>query len=261
MKRVLLLTTLALTLTACATSPTGRRQLLLNDESTVAKMGVASFADLKSKEKVDTLPTTNRYVECVAGAITRVLPANQRSGWEVVVFDSKEVNAFALPGRKIGVYTGLLKVASTPDQLAAVIGHEVGHVLAHHANERLSQQQATTGTLMLANAALGASDVKDKGAWMSVLGLGATVGVLLPYSRVHESEADQIGLELMAKAGFDPRQAVTLWQKMGQQGGERPPELLSTHPSPATRINRLKALLPSVLPLYQKAAVHPGCQP
>ncbi|WKE66565.1 M48 family metallopeptidase [Gallaecimonas kandeliae] len=259
MKKTLTLVAAAL-LAACTQSPTGRSQLLLNNEGQVDQMGIQSFDELKKKEKIDTDPKTNRYVQCVAGAITHVLPGEQQGNWEVVVFDSKEVNAFALPGKKIGVYTGLLKVADSPDQLAAVLGHEVGHVLAHHSNERLTQNQLTTGALVLAEVALGVSDTKNRDLYMAAIGLGATVGVLLPYSRKQESEADAIGLKLMAQAGFDPSQAVTLWHNMEKSNSGAPPELLSTHPSAGTRIQRLEKALPSVLPLYRAAPSHPSCK-
>ena len=163
--------------------------------------------------------------------------------WEVVVFDSDQVNAFALPGGKIGVYTGLLKVAVTQDQLATVIGHEIAHVLADHSNERLSQSQIANAGLQLTNIALGSSEYAQyRGATMAALGLGVQYGVLMPYGRTQESEADIVGLELMAKSGFDPNQSVDLWKNMAKaSGGAQPPELLSTHPSHGTRIQDLSA--------------------
>ncbi|WP_341503338.1 M48 family metallopeptidase [Gallaecimonas sp. GXIMD4217] len=259
MKKLLALA-MAAALAGCAQSPTGRDQILLLDNSQVAQMGARSFEELKQKEKISTDRRQNAYVQCVAGAITRVLPREQQGSWEVVLFESKSVNAFALPGKKIGVYTGLLQVAENQDQLAAVIGHEVGHVLANHSNERLSQNQLTQVGMALGDAALGMAGVQNRDLWMAGLGVGAQVGVLLPFSRTHESEADAIGLELMAKAGFDPNASVALWRNMARQGSGAPVEFLSTHPSPGTRIGKLQAGIPKVLPSYRAASPKPNCR-
>jgi predicted Zn-dependent protease len=170
-------------------------------------------------------------------------------GWEVQVFADDDANAFALPGGKIGVYTGLLKVARTQDQLAAVIGHEVAHVLSRHANERVS----TAYTAEAALTAVGTSGIVSP-QLMGLMGLGAQVGVLLPFSRTQESEADILGLDLMARAGFDPRQSIALWQNMNaSRKGGAPPEFMSTHPSDATRMSKLNARMPHAMSLYQAA--------
>jgi predicted Zn-dependent protease len=166
-------------------------------------------------------------------------------GWEVVTFEDKAVNAFALPGGKIGVYTGLLKVAETQDQLAAVIGHEVAHVLAGHSAERVSEQMAAQLGTSAASAATGIDP--------QVFGIATDVFFLLPHSRTQESEADILGLDYMAKAGFDPRQAPVLWQNMRKAGGQKPPEMLSTHPSDETRIAILNNRLGVSMPLYEQA--------
>jgi predicted Zn-dependent protease len=176
---------------------------------------------------------------------------NAPSSWEVVVFEEESANAFALPGGKIGVHTGLLDVATNQHQLATVLGHEVAHVLAEHGNERVSTQLATQGGLELIQAISGPAS-PTKNAALAALGLGAQVGVLLPFSRAQESEADTIGLELMARAGFDPRQGPVLWENMSRQGGQ-PPEFLSTHPSGDTRIRSLEAQVPEVMPVYERA--------
>jgi len=180
-------------------------------------------------------------VRCVAGAITReVKTPGAPSSWEVVVFQDDSANAFALPGGKIGVYTGLLDVAENQDQLATVIGHEVAHVLANHSNERVSTSFVTQSGLQLAQIAVGAeSPMKQQ--LFGLLGLGAQVGVILPFSRAQEAEADLMGLDLMSEAGFDPRESVKLWQNMQSQGGDAPPEFLSTHPSSERRITELNA--------------------
>ncbi|MES1923924.1 M48 family metallopeptidase [Salinisphaera sp. T31B1] len=257
MRRLTAALVFTLLLAACATSPTGRSQLQLFSEDTIAQMGVKSYQQMKQQEPIDTSTADNRYVKCVADAITRVTGGE----WEVTVFKDDQVNAFALPGGKIGVYSGLLDVAKNDDQLAAVIGHEVGHVLAHHGNERISQQYATQGGLSVVSAFLGSGGGgAGSQAVMSALGLGAQVGILLPFSRTQESEADLIGLELMARAGFDPRQSVQLWQNMAAAGGEQPAEFMSTHPSDQTRINNLESHMAKAVELYQQAPNHPNCR-
>jgi len=180
----------------------------------------------------------------------------------VNVFNDEAVNAFALPGGKIGVYTGILQVASTQDQLAAVIGHEVAHVLANHGNERVSVAFAADSGLKMAQVLAGKA-TQQKAQLLGLLGLGAQVGVLLPYGRTQESEADILGIDYMAKAGFDPRQSVTLWQNMAKAGGKKPPELLSTHPSNATRIKGLNSRMERAMKLYKQARANnkkPNCR-
>ncbi|MAS11425.1 M48 family metallopeptidase [Salinisphaera sp.] len=254
--RRILAAALLLLLVACATSPTGRNQLKLFSSEKIAQMGVQSYQQMKQEEPIDTGTADNRYVKCVADAITRVTGGD----WEVTVFKDDQVNAFALPGGKIGVYSGLLDVAKSDDQLAAVIGHEVGHVLAEHGNERVSQQAATQGGLQVVSAFLGGSGGgAGSQAVMSALGLGAQVGILLPFSRAQESEADTVGLELMARAGFDPRESVALWQNMAAAGGEKPAEFMSTHPSNETRINNLQSHMNQAMQLYQQAPNKTNC--
>ena len=264
MKNKVILMTLFAVLAACATSPTGRKQLIFMPESQMVVMGVQSFNQMKDQTPEVKDAAINNYVQCVAGAITS-LPTvqNNSADWEVVVFDDATVNAFALPGGKIGVYKGLLTVAETQGQLAAVLGHEVGHVLAHHGNERVSQNFAVGQTLALLENWMAAGNKSNRDTVMSALGLGAQVGVLLPFSRLHESEADRIGLDLMAQAGFDPHESVTLWENMGKDGGKQPPQFLSTHPSHSTRIEQLNGAIPQVLPLYQQAQTEgkrPACK-
>ena len=249
--RILVTLIAALLAADCATSPLGRQQLAFFPDSQLSQMGAAAFNEVKSKTPVSTDPRANDYVRCVAKGITAVLtPAESATrGWEVLVFADDDANAFALPGGKIGVYTGLLKVARSQDQLAAVIGHEVAHVLARHANERVS-------TAYTAEAALTAVSASGMVApqLMGLMGLGTQVGVLLPFSRTQESEADLLGLDLMSRAGFDPRQSIALWQNMNasRQGGA-PPEFMSTHPSDATRMSKLNARMPHAMSLFQAA--------
>jgi predicted Zn-dependent protease len=233
---------------ACATSPTGRKQLVLVDDADMNQMGAEAFEEMKKQTPVERGAAVNAYVNCIVSALLAVTddPTGVQS-WEVVVFRDETANAFALPGGKIGVHTGILPVARTAGQLAAVLGHEIGHVIARHGNERVSQAQA-------GNAVLGAvGAVVENEAVLGAIGAGAQFGVLLPFSRSHESEADVIGQRLMAQAGFNPEESVKLWQNMAELGGEQPPEIMSTHPAHDTRIEDLRKGLLETLPMYQQA--------
>ena len=252
-------------LVACAVTPTGRKQLSIIPESQLIVMGVQSFHEMQDKTPAVKDAKLQAYVQCVADTIIN-LPYVQRrhADWELVVFDGNEANAFALPGGKIGVYKGLLNVAQTPGQLAAVLGHEVGHVLAHHGNERVSQQFAMSQAMGLLEAWVMQGDAKNKELAMSLLGIGGQLGVILPFSRLHESEADEIGQELMAYAGFDPAESVALWQNMAKNGQANVPEFLSTHPSHGTRIDKLRKGAKQHQSIYQQAIAasgKPKCQP
>ncbi len=258
--RVLIgLAVLSLILAACATSPTGRMQLTLMPDGEMNAMGLQAFDELKSKTPKETDPKLIAYVTCVANAVTAEL-GDDGGSWEVVLFKDPAVNAFALPGGHIGVYTGLLTAAKNQHQLAAVLGHEVAHVLARHGNERVSTNMAVQQGTQLIGILAGGQDEGARTQLMSLLGLGAQVGVLLPFSRVQESEADRIGLAMMARAGFNPQQSVSLWENMAEIGGQGPPQFMSTHPSHSTRIADLRKGMPEVLPLYETARAS-GKQP
>lgn len=241
----------------CSTSPTGRRQILLVKDAEMNEMGNTAFSELKSKTPIDSSAVSNVYVNCIVSAELAVTSDSTGvSSWEVVVFRDNSPNAFALPGGKIGVHTGMFSVAKNKDQLAAVIGHEIGHVIARHGNERVSQNQLAGGSVKILES-LGKPTVA------SALGIGAKFGILLPFSREHESEADLIGLELMAKSGFDPRQSVELWKNMSALSGGKPNELLSTHPSDATRIKQLNAAMGNAMAIFESAKAEgkrPNCQ-
>ncbi|WP_413112841.1 M48 family metallopeptidase [Thaumasiovibrio sp. DFM-14] len=228
-------------LAGCAQSPTGRDQILMFSTNEMSQLGSQSFEQLKQQERISTDKAVNQYVQCVANSITNIV--GTRPGfeqWEVVVFDSEQVNAFALPGGKIGVYTGLLNVTKTEDQLASVIGHEIGHVLANHSNERLSRSQLAGLGLQVASVAVQGSGYGEyHDLTMAGLGLGVQYGVLMPYGRSQESESDIIGVQLMNQAGYDPNASIELWKNMAKISGEQPPEFLSTHPSHNTRIGEL----------------------
>lgn len=246
---------------SCVTSPLGRKQLVLMPADQVDNMGTEAFSTIKRETPLETNSRVNRYVTCVANAIVQV-SNSPITDWEIAIFQDESANAFALPGGKIGVHTGLLEVAEDQNQLAAVIGHEIAHVLANHSNERVSQEYAVQQGLELVQAVTNVQTQMGQ-TMMGLLGVGAQFGILLPYSRVHESEADIFGLNLMATAGFDPRASVMLWQNMERAGGSRPPEFLSTHPSHSTRINDLQNAMNNALPLFQQAQSsgrRPNCQ-
>jgi len=253
---ILIISTVAFGIASCATSPEGRKQLKLVSDEQIDAMGIQSFEQMKKDLPISDDKNIQQYVNCIANKIIPHVKQNPNpSAWEVVVFEDEQANAFALPGYKIGVYTGLLKYAKNQDQLAAVMGHEVAHVIAEHGNERVSNQMATEAGLSIAAVLLGTEQDDNTALIMAGLGLGAQYGVILPFSRSHESEADLIGLELMAQAGFDPQESVTLWQNMAQSGLS-PPEFLSTHPSSDTRIEKLRERIPQVLPAYQQAVTN-----
>ena len=215
-------------------------------------MGVQAFSQIKQQEKISTDPAVNARIQRigkrVAASVGRDLPNAQ---WEFVVFDSDQVNAFALPGGKVGFYTGLINLASSDDEIAIVMGHEVAHVTSRHGAERQSQAML----IGLGGVALGVGTQNNKNAeyYMLAYGVGSTLGSLA-YSRNHETEADVIGLRFAAKAGYDPRAAVTFWTKMAaKEGGARPPKFLSTHPPSAERIENLRRLAAELMPVYEQA--------
>lgn len=263
---------LALT-SGCETNPyTGRSQLLMTSVSQEMQMGAQAYSQVKSDPKVK-LSQDPREIEPVKRVASHIIEAAKRSKyaeeakqfqWEVTVIkDDKTMNAFALPGGKIAVYTGIFPVAKTEAGLAAVLGHEVTHALARHGAERMSQGQLTNAALQVVGAAAGASGVNpllSQGA-MAALGAGAQVGVLLPFSRKHESEADYIGILLAADAGYDPRESVHLWERMEQlSGGGGPAEFLSTHPGHETRIEQLQKWMPEAMGIYQSKQPVPAAE-
>ena len=245
------LAVLGLAPSGCETVPyTGRRQLQLLSADEEAQMGVQSYQQIVGKAPQSSDAQANALVQRVGSRIAAVTDLKYQ--WEFrVIADDKQANAFALPGGKVAVYTGILPITRDEAGLAAVLGHEIGHVLARHGGERLSQQMGVqTATQLLAGmASSNPATVQLVGA---ALGAGASVGVLLPWSRQQESEADHLGLILMAKAGYDPRAALDLWQRMADAAkGQRPSEWLSTHPSEATRIQQIQGWLPEAQQHYK----------
>ena len=247
----------------CATSPTGRSQLMLVSEEQAITASKQAYTDtvkeLKKEGKLVTGTAVTRRVQRITKNLIRhakvMRPASATWAWQVKVPDDPEdENAWCMAGGKMAIYTGLLnKVKPTDDELAQVMGHEISHALANHTAERMSTAMATSlGVTILAVAT--DSDALAMGAGV----VAAKLAIELPNSRAGESEADEIGIELAARAGYDPRAAVTLWHKMGQVGGDTPPQFLSTHPSPDNRQQRLKTLGDKLMPVYQKARTQQG---
>lgn len=235
--------TITVAVAACTTSPTGRSQLVLVSDDQIQAMGAQAFEQMKAEARVASNTPQSRYVDCVARALIAVTAPDRN--WEVRTFEDDAVNAFALPGGKIGVYTGLLGVAENQHQLAAVVGHEIAHVLANHSAARVSSQLATQLGVSVLSGVTGMSP--------QVIGMGAQLLVTMPYGRGDETESDILGLQYMARAGFDPAEASKLWQNMARAGGGGPPEFMSTHPSPDSRIRELNARQAEVMPIYRQA--------
>jgi predicted Zn-dependent protease len=257
----------AIALAGCATttSPTGRTQVVGGvSQQQLNQLGAQAFSELKATKQQSGDARLNNLTRCVVGAITRELPAAWQGGWESAVFVDKEPNAFALPGGKVGLYTGIFGVARNPEQLAGVVAHEIGHVVSRHHDERITRQMGAQGVVQLLGALAGAR--YGQGAASAAVqggGILAQTGFLLPGSRVQESEADVVGQRLMAEAGFDPRAAVTLWENMiAASGGSRPPQWLSTHPNPQARIRELQQRAAELVPVYEQARARgrrPNC--
>jgi len=238
---------------ACQTVPiTGRSQLLLLSEADEVRMGLQSYEEVLSKAKLSTDTALNEKVGRVG---TRIAEATGRKDlqWEFKVIEGQQVNAFALPGGKVAVYTGILPITRDDAGLAAVLGHEVAHAIARHGAERLSQDMLVQVGLAATMTALSNRDPKTVPSVGALLGAGASVGLLLPWGRSQESEADHLGLIYMAKAGYDPHAARDVWVRMAEasKGSGKPPEFLSTHPSEATRIKQIEGWLPEAMQYYR----------
>lgn len=264
MQRLLILLVIAGLVSACATSPTGRSQfMLISPESAIVESKKAYIATVEQLEKEDKLVDDPLMVDRVATITGRLVsvaieefPHTADWEWSVAIIDAPEtVNAWAMAGGRMAVYTGLFdKLKLTDSEFAQIMGHEISHALANHTAERMSRAMATT----LGVVAVGAMSERPSVA-MGGAALAAQLALELPNSRTAESEADRIGMNLAVQAGYDPDAAVTLWQKMGAQGGGKPPEFLSTHPAPANREAALAALIPSARalnPTGQQAPVH-----
>jgi predicted Zn-dependent protease len=244
----------AVFIASCSTSPTGRGQLIFKSDAELEAQAASTFNAYRT-----TLPlTTDRakidFVACVAQAVVGELnPPYSDIEWELAIFEQNQINAFAMPGGKIGVYTGILEITEDANQLAAVIGHEIAHVTAKHVNERASRGALTGLGIEALAVIMGGGYTGGAYTASQVMSAGAALGMELPMGRGQETEADIVGLEYMAKAGFDPRAAVDLWQNMAAQGGKKPPEHLSTHPTSETRIENLVSQWQKTLHINKKA--------
>lgn len=251
---------LAATLAACSSTPAGRKQLNFMSTAQEMRLGADAYSEMLADAKLITAGPQYQMVQRIgrriAAAAEELYPdsAAKDFRWEFSLIDDPQtVNAWALPGGKCAVYTGLLPITQDEASLAAVLGHEVIHAIFSHGAERMSQNMVLQGALVGASFSMRDMDADKRAGIMAALGAGATVGVMLPFSRSHESEADEHGLYLAAVAGYDPRAAVGLWQRMGALGGQRPPEWLSTHPSEETRIERLQEAMPKALDLFRES--------
>ena len=249
---------------ACSSSPTGRSQMIFRSDAELAAESARQFAEMRASIPLETDRATIDYVHCVATAIVEVLDPEFRDlDWDMAIFDSESVNAFAMPGGKIGVMIGILEAADNQHRLAAVLGHEVAHVTARHSNERASRSPVADVGVQVVAILLGGGHSGATYTAYEALNAGASLGIMLPFNRAQESEADIIGLELMARAGFDPRESVPLWQNMSEdEEGSAAAAFMSTHPSSEKRIEALISEWPKTLPLYneaQAAGRNPNC--
>lgn len=252
-------------MTSCGSVPfTGRRQLQLVSNNEVIALSLQQYQEFMRTAPIERgtsdAQMVNRVGSRIAGAVETFYRNNgyeselANFAWEFNLVADKSVNAFAMPGGKIVIYTGLLPVTQTEEALAVVVGHEIAHVIARHSNERLSQQVALQYGGAIAGGLLGNSQAMQQ-LGSTVFGLGAQYGVMLPYARKQEYEADEIGLIVMAIAGYDPRAAVPFWTRMAESGGTRAPEFLSTHPTDSKRIANIERIMPSVLQYYKGSGV------
>lgn len=260
---VLVFLVAALLLQFCSLVPLiGRRQLSLVSDTDMLSTSVVQYDQFMKENKLSINTTETKMVKRVGShiqnaVITYFAQNNLSQGldgfaWEFNLIDSKEVNAWCMPGGKVVVYSGILPITQDETGLAVVMGHEIAHAVAKHSNERMSQALlAQFGGQTLAGA-LQQEPQRTQDLWMGLFGVGVQVGAMLPYSRLQESEADHLGLIFMAMAGYNPNSAVEFWQRMSQNTGAKPPEFLSTHPSEETRIRKIKSEIPEAMKYYKK---------
>jgi len=253
---------ITLLLAACSTVPiTERRQLNLVSEGNMVQLAEQQYQEFRSTHQIIQNTPESEMVKRVGHRIQQAVEqfmaannmADQLAGyeWEFILVESPEVNAWAMPGGKVAVYTGILPITQDEAGLAAVMGHEVAHVIAQHGSERMSQQLVAQMGGQALSAVLAEKPQATQALWMQVFGVGAQVGLMLPYSRLQEKEADHLGLIFMAMAGFDPHAAIGVWQRMAERGGGAPPALLSTHPTDEARLRAIEDEIPEAMRYYQ----------
>lgn len=230
---------------------TGREARVALSSRQEQALGLQSFEEvLAQSDVVPRGPDYDRVLRVARRLIEAVGPAGSDFEWRVALVRSEQANAFCLPGGKIVVYTGILPYTNSEAGLAAVMGHEMAHAIARHGAQRMLRTSLAQTVMMGAQFSFSDLDPGQRQAVMAALGAGAQFGLILPFSRSHENEADEMGVLYMARAGYDPREAIAFWERMGRAGGEQPPEFMSTHPSHATRAERLRALMPRALETY-----------
>jgi len=242
--RVLCVIAVTLWCGACQSAlQTGRSQFIVVSEAQERQMGEAAYLETLKKSRVSTRSDWQAQLRRVGQRIAAAADKPEYK-WEFNVIQGKEINAFALPGGKVAFWEGIMPVAQDDNGVAVIMGHEIAHALARHGAERASQQMGAQAIGQILALGVGQVSPGMEDEFMQLYGLGATVGVLMPWGRTQESEADRIGLNLMAKAGYDPATAIAFWERMSKAGGDKPPEFLSTHPSDETRMRQIREWLP-----------------
>jgi predicted Zn-dependent protease len=264
MRKILIALAAILIVTSCSKVPvTGRRQVNLLPESDLIGMSLTEYKDFLTKNPPTAASNNDaamvkRVGSKIEVAVTQYMAKNKMSDrlagykWEYNLVNDPTVNAWCMPGGKVVVYSGLLGVTQNETALAIVMGHEIAHAVARHGNERMSQEMMTQMGGMALNVALQTKSAQTQTIFNTAYGVGSQVAVLLPYSRLHESEADKLGLIFAAMAGYDPQEAPKFWKRMSAQGGAKPPQILSTHPSDAKRVKDLEAFMPEAMKYYKK---------
>lgn len=250
-------------ISACSTvAVTNRKQIKLIPKSTMFATSFKQYDGFLKEHKKSTNAQQTQMVKKVGQNIQKAVEkyfadkgmssALDGYKWDFNLVEDKQINAWCMPGGKVVFYTGIMPICEDEAGVAVVMGHEVAHAIADHGNERMSQQMALQGVGMVLDQAMADKPEKTKAIWMTTFGVGAQYGAVLPFSRLHENEADEMGLIFMAMAGYNPEKAVDFWTKMSKIGGKKPPEILSTHPSDETRIKKLKEQLPKAMKYYKK---------